>query len=379
MRSPSAGSVEDSSSAHFQPSRRRTSPDGIPPVEGLRMPQVHWHEPVMVDEVVALFAPVPAGLVVDVTTGTAGHSTALLAAHAHLNLLCLDRDPEAVVVASERLSGYGDRAIVHHAGFDRLGQEAVLAGARVGGLSGVLFDLGVSSLQLDTPRRGFSYWHDAPLDMRMDPTTGPTAADVANGWDEDALTRLFATNGEGRFARRIARAVVRARPVSSTLQLSEVVRGAIPAAARRHGGHPARRVFQALRVAVNEELELLSNALPEAIAALAPGGRCVVLSYHSGEDRLVKSAFARAVSGGCTCAAELPCNCGAQPLGRLVFRGAHRPTPTEVTRNRRAESARLRAFERTGLAVPDLDAADRDGADGSSVIGSFGVLGEESV
>lgn len=374
MRSPSAGSVEDSSSAHFQPSRRRTSPDGIPPVEGLRMPQVQWHEPVMVDEVVALFAPVPAGWVVDVTTGTGGHSAALLAAHAHLHLLCLDRDPEAVRATSERLSVYRGRAIVRHARFDRLGEEAARAGARAGSLSGVLFDLGVSSLQLDTPQRGFSYWHDAPLDMRMDPTTGPTAADVANRWEEDELTRLFTANGEVRFARRIARAVARARPVLSTGQLSEVVRAAIPAAARRHGGHPARRVFQAFRVAVNEELELLSSTLPEAIAALAPGGRCIALSYHSGEDRLVKSAFAQAVSGGCTCPPGLPCTCGARPSGRLVFRGARRPTPIEVTRNRRAESARLRAFERTGLEVADVD-----GADGPSVSGSFGVIGDVSV
>ena len=372
MRNPSAGTVEDSSSAHFQPSHRRTSPDGIPLAGGLRMPQVRWHEPVMADEVVALFAAVPAGLVVDATAGTGGHSEALLTAHAHLRLLCLDRDPEAVRVTSERLSEYGGRATVRHARFDRLGEEAALAGAGPGSLSGVFFDLGVSSLQLDTPERGFSYWHDGPLDMRMDPTVGPTAADVVNGWDEDELAGLFADNGEGRFARRIARAVVRDRPVSSTGQLSEVVRAAIPAAARRHGGHPARRVFQALRVAVNEELGLLSRTLPEAIAALAPGGRCVALSYHSGEDRLVKSAFARAVSGGCTCPAWLPCSCGARSSGRLVFRGARRPRSSETTRNRRAESARLRAFERT-----DPVAADLDEADGSSASGPFGVTGEE--
>jgi 16S rRNA (cytosine1402-N4)-methyltransferase len=317
------------------------------------MLQESSHEPVMASEVVALFAPVPAGLVVDATAGAGGHSAALLAAHAHIRLLCLDRDREAARATSERLSAYGDRAIVRHARFDRLVEEAALAGARAGSLSGVLFDLGVSSMQLDTPQRGFSYWHDAPLDMRMDPTAGATASDVANAWDEDELARLFAANGEGRFARRIAQAVVRARPVSTTGQLAEVVRGAIPAAARRHGGHPARRVFQALRVAVNEELELLSGALPEAIAVLALGGRCVTLAYHSGEDRLVKSAFARAISGGCTCPSGLPCNCGAQPSGRLVFRGARRPTPAEVARNRRAESARLRAFERTGPDKPD--------------------------
>jgi len=329
------------------------------------MPQVRWHEPVMADEVVALFAAVPAGLVVDATAGTGGHSEALLTAHAHLRLLCLDRDPEAVRVTSERLSEYGGRATVRHARFDRLGEEAALAGAGPGSLSGVFFDLGVSSLQLDTPERGFSYWHDGPLDMRMDPTVGPTAADVVNGWDEDELAGLFADNGEGRFARRIARAVVRDRPVSSTGQLSEVVRGAIPAAARRHGGHPARRVFQALRVAVNEELGLLSRTLPEAIAALAPGGRCVALSYHSGEDRLVKSAFARRSPGAARAlrgyrAAVVPGLRVAWSSGAPADRGPRRPPGTGVPRalvfGRSSAPILLRriSMRRTALQPPDL-------------------------
>ena len=361
MRSPSTGQVEDSSSARFQPSRRRTSPDGIPPIEGLRMPHSDEHEPVMVDEVVALFAPAPPGLVVDATTGMGGHAAALLEAHVHLRLLCLDRDPDAVRATTESLSVFGDRARVRHARFDGLAEEAALAGGRPASLSGVLFDLGVSSPQLDIAARGFSYHHDGPLDMRMDPTSGTKASDVVNGWDERELATLFAENGEGRFAKRIARAVVSARPLSTTLELADVVRGAIPAAARRHGRHPARRVFQALRIAVNEELELLSDVLPEAIAELAAGGRCVVLAYHSGEDRLVKSAFARAMSGGCTCPPGLPCACGAVRLGRTVFRGARRPTPAEVTRNRRAESARLRAFERTLSNEPDDPSAGSDG------------------
>ncbi|HUC38460.1 MAG TPA: 16S rRNA (cytosine(1402)-N(4))-methyltransferase RsmH [Acidimicrobiales bacterium] len=325
------------------------------------MPLSDVHLPVMVDEVVALFAPVPAGYVVDATAGWGGHAAAILAAHPQLRLVCLDRDPEAVHAASERLSAFGDRATVRHAAFDHLLDEAEAAGAEPGSLAGVLFDLGVSSSQLDTPRRGFSYRHDGPIDMRMDPTTGRTAAEVVNEWPAEALARLFAENGEGRFARRIARAVVSSRPLSSTTQLAEVVRTAIPAAARRHGGHPARRVFQALRTAVNDELGMLSRALPDALDALAPGGRCVALAYHSGEDRLVKSAFALAVSGGCTCPPGLPCTCGASPQGRLVFRGARRPTPAEVARNRRAESARMRAFERarTDLAERDLGAFRR--------------------
>jgi 16S rRNA (cytosine1402-N4)-methyltransferase len=212
-------------------------------------------------------------------------------------------------------------------------------------VSGVLFDLGVSSPQLDRPERGFSYRRAGPLDMRMDRCEPVTAADLVNTMAEEDLGRLLAEHGEGRFARRIARAVVAARPLATTTQLADVVSAAIPAAARRRG-HPARRVFQALRVRVNEEVEELSAALDAALQALAPGGRCVAVAYHSGEDRLVKAAFARAVTGGCECPPGLPCRCGAESLGRLVFRGARRPSPAEVADNPRAESARLRAFER---------------------------------
>ena len=346
MRSPSAGSVEDSSSARFQPSRRSNPPDGIPPVEGLRMRQVFAHEPVMVDEVVALFAPVPAGVVIDATAGGGGHAAALLSAHPHLRVLCLDRDPEAVEATTARLKEFGARAVVRHARFERLDEVAGEYGITAGSASGVLFDLGVSSPQLDRPGRGFSYRAEAPLDMRMDQGEGPTAADLVNSLPEAELARLFAANGEGRFARRIARAVVAARPITTTSVLADVVRSALPAAVRREGGHPARRVFQALRVAVNDELEVLAAALPVAIDALAPGGRCAVIAYHSGEDRIVKAAFRLAETGGCSCPPGLPCQCGAQSLGKLVFRGTRRPTAAETARNRRSESALLRAFER---------------------------------
>ncbi len=345
MRSPSAGSVEDSSSARFQPSRWSKPPDGIPPVEGLRMVQVFAHEPVMVDEVVSLLAPIPAGLLVDATLGAGGHAEALLDALPGTRLLGLDRDRHAVEAAGRRLSRFGDRAFVRHARFDELMTEALSVGAGPGQIAGVLFDLGVSSPQLDHGDRGFSYRNDGPLDMRMDQGQTHNAGDIVNGWSEAELTALFATNGEGRFGRRIARAVIAARPVTTTGQLAEVVRNAIPAATRRHGGHPARRVFQAVRIAVNEELDVLEDGLSAAIDGLAVGGRCVVIAYHSGEDRLVKAAFAGAVSGGCVCPPTLPCACGAVSLGRLVFRGARRPSPAEVDRNRRAESARLRAFE----------------------------------
>jgi 16S rRNA (cytosine1402-N4)-methyltransferase len=310
------------------------------------MRQVFSHEPVMVDEVVSLLAPVPPGVVIDATAGGGGHAAALLSASPRVRLLCLDRDPDAVEATTQRLEEYGDRAVVRRARFDRLAEVAAEIGVGPGSASGVLFDLGVSSPQLDRPERGFSYRADAPLDMRMDPDEGPTASDLVNTWPEAELARLFAANGEGRFARRIALAVVAARPVTTTGGLSDVVRSALPAAVRRQGGHPARRVFQALRVAVNEELELLSEALPAAIDTLAPGGRCVVISYHSGEDRIVKAAFRLAESGGCSCPPGLPCTCGAASLGKLVFRGTRRPSAAEMARNRRSESALLRAFER---------------------------------
>jgi 16S rRNA (cytosine1402-N4)-methyltransferase len=310
------------------------------------MSQVFKHEPVMEAEVVALFAPVPPGVVIDATVGAGGHASAILEAHPHLRVLGIDRDPEAVEAATDKLSKFGDRATVRHAPFSRLAQEMEDVNASVDQVTGVLFDLGVSSPQLDRAERGFSYRHDGPVDMRMDPTTGPSGAEIVNTWSVDDLSRLFAANGEGRFAMRIARAVVAARPITTTAELAEVVRTAIPAATRRTGGHPARRVFQAVRIAVNDELDQLAEAIPTAIDILAPRGRCVAISYHSGEDRIVKAAFSRAETGGCVCPPGLPCACGAVPVGRLLFRGSRRPSSDEMARNRRAESARLRAVER---------------------------------
>ncbi len=356
MRSPPIGPLEAPSSAYFQLDGRGTPPAGIEPIGGLRMSQAFAHEPVMVAEVTELLRPVPAGLVLDATVGAAGHAAAVLDEYEDVDVLGIDRDPEAVVAARAALMPYGDRATVIRRRFDELAaavrdhqRQAGRAGA---GLSAAIFDLGVSSPQLDITERGFSYRRTAPLDMRMDPTSGRTAADVVNGFDEDALTRLFADNGEGRFARRIARAVVAARPLSTTTELAEVVRAAIPAAARRTGGHPARRVFQAVRIAVNEEIDQLRVALDAALAMLEPGGRCLVLAYHSGEDRLVKSVFARAATGDCRCPPGLPCVCGAVREFALVTRGARRPSAAEVSRNRRAESARLRVIERLPRSSP---------------------------
>jgi len=302
------------------------------------------HIPVLRDEVVSLFASVPSGVLVDATVGGGGHSAAILQAYPELRLVGLDRDPVALEAARLRLAPFGDRVTLIRSPFSAL--EEVVTSSELGALAGVLLDLGVSSPQLDRGERGFSFRVDGPLDMRMDPSGGVTAADLVNGLSEDALRALFRENGEGRLSGRIARAVVRARPISSTRELADVVASAVPAAVRRKG-HPARRVFQALRIEVNDELGQLRSALPAALAHLAVGGVCAVISYHSGEDRLTKQAFAEAASGGCVCPPGLPCVCGAVARHRLVFRGARKPSPSEVAANPRAESARLRAIVRT--------------------------------
>lgn len=341
MCCPSVGRVGEPNSARSHPRCAGKYPVGAQPVEGLQMSQAFVHQPVMVAEVVTLMAEVPPGVVVDATLGGAGHARALLESRPDLRLVGVDRDARAVAAASESLAAFRDRvAALHQARFDAL---ATLVDAPV---SGVLFDLGVSSPQLDEAERGFSYRADAPLDMRMDRSQARTAADVVNATDEAALGRLLAASGEHRFARRIARRIVEARPITTTGELAEVVRRAIPAAARRTGGHPARRTFQAIRLAVNDELDVLGPSIDSAIALLVPGGRCVALAYHSGEDRIVKDRFALAASGGCTCPPGLPCVCGAVPLVRLLNRGARKPSAAELAANPRAESARLRACER---------------------------------
>jgi 16S rRNA (cytosine1402-N4)-methyltransferase len=352
MRSPSTGALGEFSSASSQSDRRGAPPARLGPAEGLRMSEAFPHDPVMATEVVHLLSGVPEGLVLDATLGGAGHGRALLEAHPGIRLLGIDRDPLAVAAATGELAVFGERAIIRRARFDSLGeivrqvQDDLHTPEDERGLTGVLFDLGVSSPQLDVAERGFSYRRDAALDMRMDPTVGRTAAEVVNESSEDTLVELFVDNGETRFARRIARAIIAARPITTTGQLADVVREAIPAATRRTGGHPARRVFQAVRIAVNEELDQLHTGLDTALGLLRPGGRCVVISYHSGEDRLVKSTFNRAATDNCQCPPGLPCVCGADPQFKLVYRGSRRPTEEEVTRNHRAEAARLRVVER---------------------------------
>lgn len=306
------------------------------------------HEPVLVREIIELFAPVPAGVLIDGTVGGGGHARALLEAHPQLDLLGLDHDDDALAAAATTLASFGSRVRLRDARFDRLSE--VMREEGIDFVSGVLFDLGVSSPQLDRAERGFSYRFDAPLDMRMDRARHRTAADVVNSYDRHELVRVLREFGDERYAQRIATAIVAARPVRSTAELAGIVRDAIPAAARRRGGHPAKRTFQALRIEVNGELEVLAPSLEQAIDALVPGGRCAVISYHSGEDRIVKQTFRDAETGGCVCPPGLPCVCGAQPRVRLLRRGAWKPSADEVAANPRSESARLRAVERVEAA-----------------------------
>ena len=307
------------------------------------------HIPVLLERVVSLLAPaleVPDPVVVDATLGLGGHSEALLERFESLHLVGLDRDEQALALATERLAPYVDRTTLVHAVYDEIAD--VLAELGRPRVQGVLFDLGVSSLQLDERERGFAYAHDAPLDMRMDRSRGQTAAEVLNTYSAAELARVLRTYGEERFARRIADAVVHERarePFTTSSRLAELVRSSIPAATRRTGGHPAKRTFQALRMEVNGELAALEAALPLAVAALAVGGRIAVLSYHSLEDRMTKRVLVR----GATSSAppDLPVvPDDQQPVLRLLTRGAEQPDVDEVARNPRAASARLRAAER---------------------------------
>jgi 16S rRNA (cytosine1402-N4)-methyltransferase len=303
------------------------------------------HVPVLLDRVLALLAPPLSGqpaVVVDATLGLGGHAEALLSAHPQLTLVGLDRDRAALAHSEQRLAPFAERLHLVHAVYDRMPE--VLAELGHPRVDGVLFDLGVSSMQLDRAERGFAYAQDAPLDMRMDQHVGRTAADVVNTYPVADLARVLREYGEERFALRIARAIERDRPVTSTARLAELVRGAIPAPARRTGGHPAKRTFQALRIEVNGELDALLAALPAAVAALRVGGRIVVLSYQSLEDRIVKRALAGPSTD--TTPPGLPVPMAEHgPQLRLLARGDG-PSAAEVAANSRAASVRLRAAER---------------------------------
>jgi 16S rRNA (cytosine1402-N4)-methyltransferase len=306
------------------------------------------HVPVLADEVADLLAIQPGETVVDATFGAGGHARPLCAALGGKGrFIAIDRDPDA----RSYFESFGRDCRVQ-ARFLRGDFAVVLGQLAQNGLDAdaILFDLGISSMQIDRPERGFSYAVDAPLDMRMDPSEPRSARDVVNEAGERELLEIFRRYGEERFARQIARAIVRRRrsePFERTGQLVEAVRSAIPAPRRFGDGHPAKRVFQALRIAVNDELGSLERALPEAVAMLRPGGRIAVISFHSLEDRIVKRFFA-AEARGCVCPPELPiCVCGREPRVRLVTRKAVRPSPAEVAENVRSGSARLRVAVKT--------------------------------
>jgi 16S rRNA (cytosine1402-N4)-methyltransferase len=307
------------------------------------------HTPVLLQRCIDLLAPalqVEGAVMVDSTLGMGGHTEGVLRAFPHVRVIGIDRDPQALELAGRRLAPFGDRFTGVHAVYDEIND--VLDRLDIPGVQGVLMDLGVSSLQLDERERGFSYSADAPLDMRMDATTGQTAADVLNTYDERDLARILRVYGEERFAPRIARAIVaqRARrPLERTGELVSIVRANIPAATRKTGGNPAKRTFQALRIEVNGELEVLERALPQSIEALAVGGRIVVESYHSLEDRAVKRAFA--VGATSSAPPDLPVEPETHaPFLRLVTRGAEEADESELERNPRSQSVRLRAAER---------------------------------
>ncbi len=301
-----------------------------------------YHRPVMVQEVADLFRPLEEGVVIDATYGGGGHTTRLLEELGErVRIIGIDRDGDATVRAQSR----GHHVLAGD--FRDLG--ALLADVGIWEIAGILFDFGVSSHQLDTVERGFSYHSDAPLDMRMDPSRGRTAADLVNDLPISDLERIIRVLGEDKNSLRIARAIAAARPLTTTTQLADVVAASVPARDRR-AGHPARKTFQAIRIAVNDELEAIRVGLDAAIDMLAPAGRCVAISYHSLEDRIVKRRFADG-SRGCVCPPGMPvCGCGAAPELRLLTHGALRPSEAEVATNPRSRSARLRAAEKARAA-----------------------------
>lgn len=329
-------------SRSIDPTRGKSS-SALPTVgsiERLQMARDTYHEPVMVAEIVELFAQSGEGWIVDATVGGGGHAAALLASSADLRVVGLDRDPQAREAARTRLAPFGERARIGEGTFATMGRSVEALGVSPQEVVGVLMDLGVSSHQLDDPSRGFTFREDVALDMRMDPTRGPTAALLIEQIDEGELSRLLARHGEPRFARALARAMKSSHP-ATTGQLVAVVEGVIPPSHRRRG-HVATRVFQALRVAVNAEEEQLDLGLAEAHSLLVAGATLAVISYHSGEDRVVKAFLAQAQSGGCTCPPQLGCVCGARGTVRVGRSSARLATPAEIASNPRARSARLR-------------------------------------
>lgn len=307
------------------------------------------HVPVLLDSCIEWIRPAiqsEGAVVVDATLGMGGHAEALLSEFGNVRVIGIDRDPTAIDIASQRLQKFGDRFTPVLATYDQI--LDALKNLGVTSVAAVLMDLGVSSLQLDEAARGFAYAQDAPLDMRMNQSDGETAADIVNRYPEGELTRIFRDYGEERFAARVSRAIVQQRsvaPITTSVELNEIVAKAIPHVPGKQTGHPAKRVYQALRVAVNREFEVLEAALPQAIQALEPGGRLVVMSYHSIEDTIVKAAMRDASTS--TTPAGLPIEIpGTGPVLKILTRGVERASDSELEVNPRAASARLRVAEK---------------------------------
>ena len=346
MRSLSTDREERNSSALFLVSPGSLHSPAGPSVGGLRMAQEFTHQSVLLEEVVADFDPVPSGLIVDATVGAGGHAWAILNRRPDVMVIGIDRDAAAREAATERLAPFVGRFSLVASRFSDIaaaveqGREQLSSSAPV---VGILADLGVSSPQLDHGYRGFSFNADAPLDMRMDPDHDATAAQLLESISLNELTQLLRDNGEAKYARRLATTMLAGKP-QTTSELVDLVDGAIPKGDRRRG-HVASRVFQALRIAVNQELDELAALLDVSLSILVPQGRLEVISYHSGEDAMVKHTMREWELGGCTCPATLPCVCGATPKGHCVSRRAVVASESEIERNPRSRSARLRTFE----------------------------------
>mgnify|MGYP004695908679 FL=1 len=311
------------------------------------MSETFTHRPVLLDECIENLKIRPDGVYLDGTLGRAGHSREIAKRLTTGRLICVDRDDAALEAAKERLADWMDRVTLVHSNFDQVGD--IVADLGLPGVDGMLFDLGVSSPQLDDGARGFSYMADAPLDMRMDRREGLTAADVVNTWPQEELKRILFQYGEERYAPLIAAAIVRRRqerPIGTTLELVDVIKSAMPGKALKEKQHPAKRSFQAIRIAVNDELASVERMLKGAVPKLNRGGRLAVITFHSLEDRIVKSGLAE-FAKGCTCPPDFPvCVCGKTPDVKLINKKPILPTEREVEENPRARSAKLRVAEK---------------------------------
>ena len=311
------------------------------------MSETFTHRPVLLDECIENLNIRPDGIYLDGTLGRAGHSREIAKRLTTGRLICVDRDDAALEAAKDRLAEWMDRVTLVHSNFDQVGD--IVAGLGLSGVDGMLFDLGVSSPQLDDGARGFSYMADAPLDMRMDRSEGLTAADVVNTWPQEELKRILFQYGEERYAPLIAAAIVRRRqerPIATTLELVDVIKGAMPGKALKEKQHPAKRSFQAIRIAVNDELASVERMLKGAVPKLNRGGRLAVITFHSLEDRIVKTGLAE-FARGCTCPPDFPvCVCGKTPDVKLINKKPILPTEREIEENPRARSAKLRVAEK---------------------------------